>query len=752
MAALPQTLNPGRKAGVKRVEGLSKLTGRELYVDDLPVDDFLWGATVRSPASRGRIRAIRFGESVDWAAFTIVDHRDIPGSNTVFLIEEDQPVLAAERVRHRHEPVLLLAHPSRESLRRALSAIEVEVDVEPPVLDFRRLPRPDQIQYGSDNVLKHLLIEKGEVQRALAEAPHVVEGVYETGAQEHVYLETQGMLAWEDDGVITVAGSMQCPYYIVDAFEHALGRPAETVRIIQAATGGGFGGKEEFPSGIALHAALLSMKAGRPVKLIYDRAEDMEVSTKRHPALVRHRTGVDHDGRLLAQDIEVVLDGGAYVTLSPVVLSRSIIHAAGPYDCDHVRIDGRAMFTNSPPFGAFRGFGAPQSQFACERHMDRIASEIGIDPVEIRRINLIGDGDSTATGQVIRDGADRIEVMERALEMSDYSQRRATHIEFNGSDPTRRRGIGLATFFHGAGFTGAGEVFLDSEVHVAGLPDGRIEARTANVEMGQGTLTVFTQLVCDRLRVPPGNVVIAPVDTAKVPNSGPTVASRTVMVVGGLLEKACDDLRRRIGLGPDADGRSVLEAIRKWHGGHVGQDLIGRAKYQQPEHIEWDDETYRGDAYGAYAWGAYVADVEIDLRTFAVSVRDFVAVQEIGRVLHETLARGQIQGGVVQALGWTLLEECKWRDGAMENSQLTNYTIPTTLDVPPIRVAFLEAPYPHGAGGAKGIGELPFDGVAPAVANAIASALGTNPTSVPLTPEILMDLLLESPPAGGGAP
>ncbi|MCK5489145.1 MAG: xanthine dehydrogenase family protein [Gemmatimonadetes bacterium] len=737
---------------MKRVEGLSKLTGRELYVDDLPVDDFLWGATVRSPASRGRIRAIRFGESVDWAAFTIVDHRDIPGSNTVFLIEEDQPVLAAERVRHRHEPVLLLAHPSRESLRRALSAIEVEVDVEPPVLDFRRLPRPDQIQYGSDNVLKHLLIEKGEVQRALAEAPHVVEGVYETGAQEHVYLETQGMLAWEDDGVITVAGSMQCPYYIVDAFEHALGRPAETVRIIQAATGGGFGGKEEFPSGIALHAALLSMKAGRPVKLIYDRAEDMEVSTKRHPALVRHRTGVDHDGRLLAQDIEVVLDGGAYVTLSPVVLSRSIIHAAGPYDCDHVRIDGRAMFTNSPPFGAFRGFGAPQSQFACERHMDRIASEIGIDPVEIRRINLIGDGDSTATGQVIRDGADRIEVMERALEMSDYSRRRATHIEFNGSDPTRRRGIGLATFFHGAGFTGAGEVFLDSEVHVAGLPDGRIEARTANVEMGQGTLTVFTQLVCDRLRVPPGNVVIAPVDTAKVPNSGPTVASRTVMVVGGLLEKACDDLRRRIGLGPDADGRSVLEAIRKWHGGHVGQDLIGRAKYQQPEHIEWDDETYRGDAYGAYAWGAYVADVEVDLRTFAVSVRDFVAVQEIGRVLHETLARGQIQGGVVQALGWTLLEECKWRDGAMENSQLTNYTIPTTLDVPPIRVAFLEAPYPHGAGGAKGIGELPFDGVAPAVANAIASALGTNPTSVPLTPEILMDLLLESPPAGGGAP
>jgi xanthine dehydrogenase molybdopterin-binding subunit B len=258
---------------VKRVEGLSKLTGRELYVDDLVVEGCLWGATVRSPVSRGRIRGIRFGDAVDWSECTVVDHRDIPGANSVFLIEEDQPVLAVNRVRHRHEPVLLLAHPSREALRRAVAAVVIEVDPEPPALDFRVDPLPEQIQYGDDNVLKRLRIEKGEVERALAEAPRVIEGVYETGAQEHVYLETQGMLAWDDEGVITVAGSMQCPYYIVDAFEHALGRPRETVRIIQAATGGGFGGKEEFPSGIALHAALLTMKAGRPVKLIYDRAD-----------------------------------------------------------------------------------------------------------------------------------------------------------------------------------------------------------------------------------------------------------------------------------------------------------------------------------------------------------------------------------------------------------------------------------------------------------------------------------------------
>ncbi len=737
---------------MKRVEGLSKLTGRELYVDDLSVDGCLWGATVRSPFPRGRIRSIRFGDSVDWSEFTVVDHRDIPGSNSVFLIEEDQPVLAADRVRHLHEPVLLLAHPDRESLRRAVAAIDIEVDSEPPVLDFRISPRPDQIQYGNDNVLKHLRIEKGEVDRALATAPHVIEGVYETGAQEHVYLETQGMVAWEEDGVITVTGSMQCPYYIVDAFKHALDRPEDRIRIIQSATGGGFGGKEEFPSGIALHAALLALKAGRPVKLIYERSEDMAVSTKRHPSRVRHRTGVDADGRLLAQDIEVVLDGGAYVTLSPVVLSRSIIHAAGPYACENVRIDGRAMLTNSPPFGAFRGFGAPQGLFACERHMDRIAARLGIDPVELRRINLIREGDSTATGQVIRDGADRVGIMERALELSGFDERRAEHSVFNATDQTRRRGIGLATFFHGAGFTGSGEVFLDSEVHVAGLPDGRIEVRTANVEMGQGALTVFTQLAVDRLGVAPESVVIAPADTSIVPNSGPTVASRTAMVVGGLVERACDDLRETVGLGADADGVALTAAIRAWHAAHPGEELLGRARYRQPEHIEWDDESYRGDAYGAFAWGAYVADVEVDLRTFAVTVRDFVAVQEIGRVLNETLARGQIQGGVVQALGWALLEECKWRDGALENAQLTNYIIPTTRDVPPIRVEFLEAPYPHGAGGAKGIGELPFDGVAPAVANALAAAGAGDPRVVPLTPERVMDLVMGTSPRDEDSP
>ena len=744
---LPFAGRPATIGAMHRREGLAKLAGRERYVDDLPLEGALWGMTVGSPAPRGRVTAIRFRPEVDWSEIVVVDHRDLPGPNEIILIERDQPVLAAGYVRHVHEPVVLVAHASRDMARRAARAVEVQIDPEPPALDFRLRPRPDQIQYGTDNVLKRLKIEKGDVERALARAPVVVEGTYETGAQEHVYIETQGMIAWLEGDVLVVKGSMQCPYYVHRALAHALARDERRVRVVQTPTGGGFGGKEEYPSTIALHTALLALKAGRPVKLIYDRAEDMAATTKRHPSQVRHRTGLTRDGRLLAQDIEVVLDGGAYVTLSPVVLSRGIIHAAGPYSCENVRIDGRVMFSNAVPFGAFRGFGAPQTLFACERHMDVIAATLGLDPAELRRVNLIRDGQTTATGQVINDGTDRVAVLERALALAEYADKRRVHAAFNTAHATKRRGLGLATFFHGAGFTGGGEMHLKSRAQVAGLPDGRVEVRSANIEMGQGTLTTFTQIAALRLGLSPEDVLIAEPDTATVPNSGPTVASRTTMVVGRLIERAADDLRNRVGLDDRARGAVVREAIRRWHSEHPGlgaqhaASLLGEAVYERPPGIAWDEERYQGDAYGAFAWAAHVAEVEVDLRTCETRVTDFVAVQEVGKVLNETLARGQVQGGVVQGIGWALMEECRFADGAMINNQLTNYIIPTSHDVPPIRVAFVENPYPHGGQGAKGLGELPIDGPAPAIVNAVAAATGADPRAIPLTPERLLRLI-----------
>ncbi len=465
----------------------------------------------------------------------------------------------------------------------------------------------------------------------------------------------------------------------------------------------------------------------------------MAATTKRHPSRVRHRTALDRDGRLLGMEIDVLMDGGAYVTLSPVVLSRGCIHAAGPYSCENILVRGEAKLTNSPPYGAFRGFGAPQTLFAIERHMDVIAERIRIDPVELRRRNLVGDGKTLATGQVVKDGTDVIALQGRALELAMYQERRREHAEFNGTHRYLRRGIGFATFHHGAGFTGGGETYLASEVWINGLPDGSVELLTAQTDMGQGTTTILSQIVAERLGLAAAQVRIATPDTSRVPNSGPTVASRTAMVVGHLVEKACDDLRQRVGA--TRPSANMADALREWHHAHPGEKLVGRSKYQKPESIQWDDKTYRGDAYACYSWATHVAEVEVDLRTYRARVTDYVALQEVGRVLNPTLATGQIAGGVVQGIGWALYENVVLEDGAMKNCQMTNYIIPSASDLPPIRVYFDESRSPFGPGGAKGIGELPMDGPGPAIANALARAVGAPVNEIPVTPERLMDAL-----------
>lgn len=725
-----------------RADGLAKLNGRATYVDDLAIPGVWHGGTIRTPIARGRIKHIHFAPEINWSEFVIVDHRDVPAQNAVKLIESDQPALVASEFRHKHEPVLLLAHPSPVRLREALRAVRVEVEPLPAILDPRQPVTPQLLQHRADNVFKRVDIEKGDVASELARGAILIEGEYITGAQEHVYLETQGMVAYRDAGRMVVQGSMQCPYYVLDSLTHALGRPREEFRVVQTTVGGGFGGKEDYPSLIAIHAALLAENAGVPVKIVYDRTEDMAATTKRHPSWVRHRTAIDVDGRLRAMEIDVLLDGGAYVTLSPVVLSRGCIHAAGPYACDHVRIHGEVRLTNSPPYGAFRGFGAPQTQFAVERHMDEIAARIGMDPIEFRRINLLREGQTLATGQVFRDQTDLVALMDKALDAASHAQRKSEHATHNRANRWHKRGIGLAMLFHGSGFTGSGEAYLASEVYVDGRPDGRVEVLTAQTDMGQGTTTILGQIAAHRLAISPEQVIVAQPDTSRVPNSGPTVASRTAMVVGQLVEHACDDLLAKLGADSTAcRGPALAEAVRRWHAAHPGQSLRGAAQYQKPDSIKWDDQLYRGDAYAGYSWGAYVAEVEVDLRTYAVRVLDFVAAQEVGRVINPTLATGQVQGGVAQGIGWALYEDVVLEDGAMKNCQMTNYVIPASSDLPPIRVIFLEHPGHVGPAGAKGIGEMPIDGPAPAVLNAVAAAVGGALNAIPLTPERLMERL-----------
>jgi CO/xanthine dehydrogenase Mo-binding subunit len=386
----------------------------------------------------------------------------------------------------------------------------------------------------SDHVFAAYAIDRGDPDAAFAAADLILEGEYRVGHQEQLYIENNAMIAVpEENGGLTVYGSLQCPYYIHKAMKRALALDDIRTRVVQAETGGGFGGKEEYPSIIAIHAALLARACRKPVRMIYDRHEDISATTKRHPAVVTHRTAMRRDGTLLAQDIDVVMDGGAYCTLTPVVLSRGALHAGGPYRCPNVRIRSRATRTNTPPNGAFRGFGAPQTEFAAETHLNRLAEAAGISPLEIRRRNVYVLGDTTPTGQVLRHSVAGEEVLERAAEAAEFERMRERTADARvpgGSDATRyhtglaRRapGVGIALAWHGAGFTGSGEVKLASVAAVELTGDGRIQVLTGSTEMGQGTKTIFPQLVADALGVAYDDVAIAPQDTALVPDSGPT--------------------------------------------------------------------------------------------------------------------------------------------------------------------------------------------------------------------------------------
>jgi CO/xanthine dehydrogenase Mo-binding subunit len=709
---------------VQRKEVLGKLTGTAQYVDDLCAPGMLHGATIRSSIPRGLIRRITFEPGVPWDEFVVVTAGDIPGANVVSLINDDQPYLASKIVHHQHEPILLIAHQNKDLLRRARGLVRIEYEPLPAIFEIDEALARRTVIWGEDNIFKTYLVNKGDVDSAWSEADYIVEGEYSTGAQEHVYIETNGMLALANaaEGV-TVWGSLQCPYYVHKALMALFNLPGHKIRVVQQETGGAFGGKEEYPSMIAGHAALLAWKSGRPVKIVYDREEDMAATTKRHPSRTRHRTAVSGDGTLLAMEIEFIIDGGAYSTLSPVVLSRGTIHATGPYRCPNVRIRSTAVATNAPPHGAFRGFGAPQSLFAVERHMDKVARVIGLAPDEFRRRNFLQTGDTTATGQVITQPLDLAGLQQRALEAADY-HRKVEEFSASNENAPLKKGIGFATFMHGAGFTGSGERHLESVVELEATPDGGVRILCSMTEMGQGTNTILTQIAAEVLGIPYEKVEICRPDTALVPNSGPTVASRTCMVVGKLVERAALELKEKLRLGQ--------EPFRT------------RAQYEEPRGIYWDDQNYRGDAYGAYSWATHVAEVTVDTITGEVQVDNFTAAQEVGRVLNPVLASGQIEGGVVQGLGYALLENVVWRNGSMTNSQLTNYIIPSAVDVPPIQVLFEEVPYEHGAMGAKGIGELPMDGPAPAVLNAVENALGIEFNHIPLTPENVLQRVHDS--------
>lgn len=732
----------------RRKDGADKVTGRAKYIDDLTFPRCLYGATFRSTIACGKIKNIHFDPAFPWDECVIVTAKDIPGENHVLLMEKDQPLLAKREVKHVMEPIVLIAHPCRQTAYRALKHIRVDYEEGVPVRTIEESLNKKRLIYGKDNIFKRIEIRRGDIRKGFARARHTVEQTYRVPHQEQTYIENNGIAAYfESNGTLVITGSLQCPYYIVKALAPIFALPPEKIRVIQAVTGGGFGGKEEYPNMIAGHAALLAKKARRPVKLIYDRHEDMLATTKRHPAVVRHKAGLSRDGKLLALDIDIVMDGGAYLTLSPVVLSRAVLHATGPYEVPNVRITARCVATNTPPNGAFRGFGAPQTLFAAELQWEKIAQVTGIDSLTLRRRNLVKIGSVLATGQVLRESVGASKVLEKTLRKSGYVRKRQEYARYNRK-PTHPvwKGIGLAVVHHGAGFTGTGEVHLQSRASISLAGNGRILLEAAASEIGQGSISTLAQIAADALEVPYDWVEMEANDTKLVPDSGPTVASRTCMVVGGLLHRAALKLKEafieEIGRVPSTRTELTKAAKRLVHN---KKELRFTVQYEKPEEIQFDDKTYRGDAYGSYGYGAAVIDLEVDKTTYEVTVHKVTTAQDIGKAIHPNIVEGQIIGGTLQGLGWALLERTVYKDGVLQNPRLTDYIIPTALDTPPMDVEIVEEPYSRGPFGAKGVGEMPMDIPAPAVAAAIYQATGLFIPDIPIVPERIARAKQEAP-------
>lgn len=732
--------------GFVRADGPAKVTGAALYVDDVRPRGCLYGATVRSPVARGRLKGLRRDPDFDWTDVVIATAEDVPGENVIALMTDDQPVLAHGELRHVTEPVALVAAPTRDRALAAARHVEVLFEPLEPLFDpLKAVDNPIRI-FGDDNIFSRLEMVHGDGLDGMAQAEaagaRLVRGTYAVGLQEQLYIEPQGMIAQpREDGGLTIFGSMQCPYYIVKALKRVLGH--DRLNVVQAVTGGGFGGKEEYPSMVAAHAAVLALKTGRPVKLIYRRDEDLQATTKRHPAFMTYTTAVDPaSGRIMAADVDLLFDGGAYNTLSPVVLSRAILHALGPYAVPHARLNARMVATHTPPNGAFRGFGAPQVMFAAERHLDRVARVMGFDPVALRRTNLYRDGDVTPSGQRLFDVAS-LEVLDRALAAAEAPlppSMVATRPGGGQAAGRRKAGRGLAIAWHGCGFTGNGEAALAGEADVS-IDGHHVLIHTASTDIGQGTDSIFPAIVADVLGIDVQRVHNAPHDTADVPDSGPTVASRTAMVVGRVVEQAArrllDALRAEAQWpgAEDADFDTLLERRPS------DAPLRVRARYEDAG-AEWDPETYRGDAYPTYGWSCVIVDVEVDTDTGEVLYRRLVQATDVGKALNPVLAAGQLEGGALQGLGYATSEAVVLDDrGAMRNNRLTNYIIPTALDAPPMETILVEYPFAGGPFGAKGIGEIPHDVPAPAVAAAIEDATGAVLDRLPMTPEAVLDAL-----------
>ena len=690
---------------VERKDHRLKMSGRAEYTCDKRLEGMLYSAFVRSEIAHGRILDITLPDLP--AGYVAVGGHDLY-DNHLPVVTDEQPVFAVDEVCFVGEAILLLAGPDLATVRRLCRETKVTYEELPAVLALDE----------ATEMAAHYHYRKGDVEAAFAQAAQVVEETFTTGYQEQAYLEVQGMVAqWDaENGKMHVFGSLQAPYYVKNAVMRVLGLDDEHVRVVQQVTGGGFGGKEDYPSLIACQAAAAAKKAGAPVRVAYDRREDMTVTTKRHPSRLHYVAALDAQHRIIALKADICLDAGAYPGLSGVVLQRSVNVAAGVYKIEHLDVDGGAVITHTVPNGAFRGFGGPQSIFAMESLMNHLAAKVGMTPLAFRQMHVVQQGDSTVTGGKFHQYVPIPDLLAKVEEMSAYSRKYAAYLQ--PQTGRYRRGIGLSLFLHGCGFTGSAEKdILHARVILRKYADDTVEILASNVDIGQGLKTTFSKIVAAVLNLPLERITCPNPDTDRVPDSGPTVASRSLMIVGKLVERAARKLKA---------------------GWESGKEQEAVADYEAPELIPWDMDKFSGDAYPAYSWGVNVVELEEDRLTGITKLLGVWGVFDVGKVIDNTVMLGQAEGGMLQGIGYGSMEKMEAAAGKIRQNSFTDYMIPTAMDTVPNQIAFIDNFYADGPFGAKGAGELTLLGGAPAYTAAVEQATGKAYPNIPLTPERIL--------------
>lgn len=762
----------GVGASPPRPDAPLKVLGRFAYASDLHIDGMLWGATVRSPHPRARIVGIDISQALTIRGVaTVLTAEDVPGHPFYGIKVADQPVLAAHEVRYVGEPVAIVAADHPETARRAVEAVRVDYELQAPLTDPESAlsGAGDPIDPGG-NVARHVRIRHGDVALARSRAEIVIESEYRSGVQDPAFLGPEAGLAVPDrSGGIDLYVAAQWIHDDRRQVAAALGLDPSRVRLTLSGVGGAFGGREDLS--VHIHACMLALRMGRPVKMSYDRAESFVGHVHRHPSRIRVELGARRDGTLVYSKVRLLLDGGAYTSTSQIVIANASYFAAGAYQVDHVEIDGYAVYTNNPPRGAMRGFGAVQACYAIESAMDRLAGELDMDPVELRIRNAIQEGDLLPTGQEVdgptptRELLDHLRSLPLPAELPPAGEdlrRLPGGVGNTTHGEAVVRGVGYALGMKAIGFSGGVDDISTARVSVS-VAGGRpvAEVYSAASECGQGIVAVQAQIVRTELGI--DSVTVRPADT-DIGDAGSSAASRQTWMTGGAVEGACHGVRgrileraaRRLGCSP---GDLALTP----HGITVpgkGEALVSLADILGDDTIEHtfvyhhrptepiDDVRGQGNAHIAFAYAAHRAVVDVDTELGLVRVVELATAQDVGKAINPQAVEGQIEGGSAQGLGLALLEEVQVEDGFVKNASFTDYLIPTILDMPPMNVRLFEFPHPDSPYGLNGVGEPPTLSSTPAIVNALRNATGLDLPRVPVRPtDLIPSLQAEGSPS-----